>query len=453
MKIGTAISILVLAATAWWGTAWAAPATAATSAPKTGSRTVITIATYGDITVAKDAWDDIKATFEAQHPEYELRYTIIPYSDYITKLTTLLATDQAPDVFQTWAQYKPRWVSDGILLDVTDFVAKSKVLRPTEFFPVALECAKFNGRFYGTPHDFNSEVYYFNVDLADEAGVPVPDNDWTIRDLETVATKISRPDKGVFGTSNPIYWGGGLQWVYNFSGHYWLTDNNQRATVADPKVIDMVKYWERLTYDLRVTPSSLLPMQPGKDEFAGYVGAWLGWVAYMDQLSQFEQKAQAAGHKFWNWTMLPYPAGPAAQRNFAQGHMWSISARNPHPERAFVLAEWLSGYEGQKVWAKHHAFQPLGPNQELWSIYLGFLPQSKRQQVAAFLLGSLYAKYALNFTYWPTYPEMQDIWTRAMSDVFASRKSPDTVLANANRLMDAVLARQQQQKASPEKNG
>jgi len=405
------------------------------------AKTVITVATYGDIITQKDTWEDIKKTFEAQNPGYELSYTVIPYNDYITKLTTMFATGKYPDVFQTWAQYKPRWADDGVLLDVTSFVNNSKRLNMNDYFPVAWDAAKYKGKYYGTPHDFNSEVYYFNVDMAEDAGLPVPSLDWDWRDFERYVTKMSRPDEGIFGTNHSLQWGGGLQWVYNFSGHYWLTDNNTKAAVSDPKVVDMIKFWVKLTFDLKAAPSVLKPGQPGKDEFGGYFGVWQGWVAYLDQLSGFERNARAAGKDFWEWTMLPYPAGPAAQHNFAQGHMWSIYSKHPDPEKAWVLAEWLASYEGQKVWARNHAFQPLMPKAELWESYLSFLPKEKYQKTAAFLLGYLYPKYALNFSYWPTYPEIQQVWTQAMADIFFNQKSPDTVLQNANARMEAILLR------------
>lgn len=144
------------------------------------------------------------------------------------------ASGVAPDVFLTWAQYKPQFVENGMLLDVTERINQSSVMSLDKFFPVIEDNISYQGRLWGMPWGFNSTVWMVNLDLLNEAGVGFPGYDWTVEDLRDISRKVANPQKKVFGTTNPIATAGGfmIQWVMKLgrarlSGREWAQCHRQ----------------------------------------------------------------------------------------------------------------------------------------------------------------------------------------------------------------------------------
>lgn len=158
---------LLLIAT--WGTAYAANS-------GFGNETRLSLMMYGDDS-QKYLFDLIKEGFERDNPGYKLDVEIVPYAEYIEKLQVRYASGVAPDVFLTWAQYKPQFVENGMLLDVTERINQSSVMSLDKFFPVIEDNISYQGRLWGTPWGFNSTVWMVNLDLLNEAGVGFPGYD------------------------------------------------------------------------------------------------------------------------------------------------------------------------------------------------------------------------------------------------------------------------------------
>ncbi len=82
--------------------------------------------------------------FNASHPEYELEIEIYPYAEYPTKITVMLTTGVYPDVFLTWAQYKPAWADQGLLLDLEEMWNNSAIAKSARLYPFAMDLASYN---------------------------------------------------------------------------------------------------------------------------------------------------------------------------------------------------------------------------------------------------------------------------------------------------------------------
>ncbi|MBE3578201.1 MAG: sugar ABC transporter substrate-binding protein [Limnochordales bacterium] len=408
------------------------------------ARKTLELATYGDPIVDGEVWAQIKAAFEKRYPQYELKITVTPYVDYISKLTTLFAGGQAPDVFQTWAQYKPAWAEDGLLLDLTSRVEKSSLVPLREFFPVVEEMIRYKGRIWGTPHDFSAMIWYVNVDLLDDAGVPVPGMRWTVDDLRAAAMKVVRPERQIYGTTNPVGWGGlnNLQWTYNFTGHYWLTPDGSDVAVDDEGTARMLRFWYEMVWKYKVTPPPSMNWDT-KNSWNGYVGLWEAWLSQFRNLEEVRRGREAAGRKMFRWTILPFPAGPYAQADFAQGHMWSIPANHPNPDDAWKLAEWLASREAEVIFTRNQKAQPLRPDEELWDSWLSFLPRAQAQQLKVWVLQYLFGTgIAKNFNYWRTYNEMASVMSVHLVNIFSHQRPIENEMKAAAAEMRQILKRQ-----------
>lgn len=395
------------------------------------AKTKVTLATYGS---SYDAWKKIAKAFNDTHQDYELKVDVYPFNDYIAKITTLVAGGNAPDVFQTWAQYKPKWAEQNMLLDLTPYWQKSKIAEEKNFYPFIVDSVKHKGKYYGTPFDYNTEVWFLNLDRFDDAGLNPPSEKWTTEDFRNYALKLTKPKEKLFGATNAVDWGWGdnLQWVYNWSGHEWLNKERTKVMVDDQKTAEMLEFWYKLGYEDKVIAT---PQNPsgGKGYFEGGLGMYQGWLSYA---FQFGQKPR------FNWGAATMPKALAAQRSFAQGHMWSIPASAKNPDASWVVCEWLISPEGQKVLVSIDNDQPLGPDPELWELFFSRLDPEHRKTVKKFLLETLYGKaYARTMTYWVTWPEMNDVMIKYLNQIYNQQKPIANTMKSAAKEMRAILDR------------
>ncbi|MBE3576347.1 MAG: sugar ABC transporter substrate-binding protein [Limnochordales bacterium] len=407
--------------------------------PAALARTQLILATYGE---GQDInkWNEVVKAFTARYPQYEVKVQVSTFNEYPTKIVTQIATGNAPDVIMTWAQYKPKWVEQGLLLDVTDRWAASETLKTAGFYPAAVDAARYNGRMYGVPFDYNAMVWYVNTTILEEAGLAVPDDDWTVEDMRAISRKALNPDKGISGPGIPIDWGWGpnIQWYWNWTGHEWLDETRTRVLVNDSKSLEMFNWWLRARADLTLPPG-----KAKGDFFGGYQSMWEGWFTYTRLI--WDAFRQAKGSKPYDFVLKPYPKAPSGvQRSFAQGHMWSIPVASAKHDDAWKLAEWLAGPEGQAVITRLKIAAPGVLNEDLWQSYLDYLPAAKQREIVAFIHLKLYGGkgYARNFNYWTTFDVMNEVMIKHLRAIFQQGKAPENELAQAKEELANIIKQQ-----------
>lgn len=126
--------------------------------------------------------------FERAHPGASCTF-ILATGNYTEKLLTMIAGNNAPDVFFVNATDIPIMVTKQVLRALDEYVQRSHYdLR--DFIPAALAEYQRSGKTYGLPRAFGMEAILYNVDLFQKAGVPPVPTDWknTNWDFSALAT-------------------------------------------------------------------------------------------------------------------------------------------------------------------------------------------------------------------------------------------------------------------------
>ncbi len=398
--------------------------------------TTIVLATYGSL---PNEWLAMADVFNRSQDEVFLEVQVYPFEEYIDKILLMIASGNPPDVFQEWAQYKPQWVELGILEDVTGRWESSAVIAETDIYPFMVEAAGLGGRMYGVPYDYNSTVYFVNLDLLAQAGLNPPAENWTVDDLRDMSRKITNEQWGTYGTSHGVDfgWGFNIQWYKNWTGHGWIDEAGDTVLVNSPAALEMLEWWYESQYSYGITPwPGGFPARGGWQ--AGGFGFNQGW---MDTAFNFPE------HMTFDWTMALYPKAPAGQGNFGQGHMFSVAAESTNKDAAWKVLEWMVSYEGQEAIIQTTHRQPIGPYGDLWALYFEQLPGGKGPEISQWVLGVLYGKgYADNLNYWPTFPEMNDIMREHMARIYGQNRPVGPEMEEAARRMQQVLDEYRQTK-------
>jgi multiple sugar transport system substrate-binding protein len=142
-----------------------------------------------------NALRELVEAFEAARPGTRVEFVGVPsQGDHIAKLSTAFAGGSPPDVFLLNYRRLGPFVERGVLAPVD-----LGPLSAEDFYAPSLEAFTYDGQLACLPQNLSSSVAYLNLSLFEQAGVPLPDDDWTWADLQAAARTFASRDIAAFG--------------------------------------------------------------------------------------------------------------------------------------------------------------------------------------------------------------------------------------------------------------
>lgn len=311
--------------------------------------------------------------FEAAHRGVRVR-RINPgdAGSFRTKLQTMLAAGEPPDVFYVPFEAVPFWSSIGLLEPLDAWMARDAAggsegassapsgelpTRPgaaappidlNAFFPAVVDAFRFDGEhagrgpLYGVPKDFTTVGFYYNKDLFRRAGVPFPRDDWTWDDFISAARRIGEIDDA---SGRPCVGAEFVTWSAMVRA-YLRTEGvdvrgegfgRDQLTLSQPRVqeaLQRLRTWRHeeertLTSGRSRLTTGAAAFVDGRLGMAGPFGRWV--VPEYRRIRDFE----------WDFAPLPRAAGREPS-NIVLTVAWGMSPRSRHKEEAWALIRWLT---------------------------------------------------------------------------------------------------------------
>ncbi len=155
------------------------------------------------------AMEQIARDYEADHPDVTIEMQFLENEAFKAKLTTLLQSDDRPDIFYSWGGgVFEAQVEAGVLRDIDDLMRGEW---EETLSPAAVNAFTYDGKVYGTPHLVSQVGFWYNKDLFDQASVNADDiKTWD----DLLGTVQTLKDAGI----TPIAVGGAEKWPLHF---YW----------------------------------------------------------------------------------------------------------------------------------------------------------------------------------------------------------------------------------------
>jgi multiple sugar transport system substrate-binding protein len=300
----------------------------------------------------KDVFTRLVAEFEREHPDIKVRYIQVP-QNYMQKLQIMMAGGTPPDVFYIPDGDFPAFVVKNTMVSLTPYIAKSKVIKPKEFWPTALTRYKFDGArlgqgdIYALPKDIGPWAMYYNKDLFRKAGIPFPSATKPMTWNEAVAMwqKLTIPDPKVKGLINQF---GVASFppeaaVWSNGGEYLSKDGRTFVLPDDPLGIEGIQWVADLAlkYHCAPSPRQSASFDPGPMFDTGklaciFTGRW--GVPHYRSLS-------------FDWDVAPIPVSPRTHKLSGwSGSVGLAMARDcPNKEAAWKFIEFIAGPRGQSV--------------------------------------------------------------------------------------------------------
>lgn len=134
--------------------------------------TDIRIMWWGD-TARHEKYNKIIDAFEAEYPNIKVERLTATWNDYWSKLPTMVAGGDAPDVIGMHAQFVSDYANRGALMDLSPLVEQG--ILETADIPTAVQAGgTVNGKLLGIPMGITVKTIVLNKTMCDEIGFEYP---------------------------------------------------------------------------------------------------------------------------------------------------------------------------------------------------------------------------------------------------------------------------------------
>lgn len=336
---------------------------------------------------------EVERLFEAQNPQIDLVYQIVPFGNYVQKLSTAMVGQTPPDIFQSSVYWAEGFYQRGMLRPLDDLLAKNasappaRRVGPEAFLPSAWRHNQAqDGTVYGIPQIIDAQCLLWNLDILRQAAKDdaeiralfVPRADGTVdyghlrfnavRDWQhfrRIAQKLTRRDTDgqllQAGFVLQAYGGGaGLfsPWLAANGGRY-QDAAGTKAMFAGPAGVEALRFIAELYWKDKVCPpfrrqiSDVELFQEGKVACI-VAGTWSGKDIMRNTL----------GWKAFAKTAFPPGPRGSGQKTLTWGNMLVLTRRCRDVEAAWRYIEFVCGLEGNMLRLKHLGYN--GPRLDFY---------------------------------------------------------------------------------------
>ncbi|MDO5135758.1 MAG: sugar ABC transporter substrate-binding protein [Eubacteriales bacterium] len=309
-----------------------------------------------DVELSVSIWDtnqepgiqEILADF-TEKTGISTKVSVVTWEEYWTMLEAGAQGGSLPDVFWMHSNESERYMSNDMLLDLTDKIAESDVVDPENYPADIWGLYTYEDKYFAVPKDVDTIALWYNKALFDEAGVDYPTADWTWDDVTEAARKLTKEDGSVYGLAmrNDNNQAGYYNMVYDNGGCV-INEDRTQSGWDDPKTIQAMETLETWINE-GLMPSLETMSESGEDVLfqSGKVamvfqGSWM-LAAYRDN----EYTAENC-----DIVELPMNGETGRRASIYNGLGWAAAANGEHTEEAWQLIEYLGSKEAQEKQAE-----------------------------------------------------------------------------------------------------
>jgi multiple sugar transport system substrate-binding protein len=216
-------------------------------------------------------WDAVASAFHAANPSITVDVQTVDWTDFPTKVSTLIQNKQYPDILE--GNPAPPYAQSGLIYPTSDVLSQSTI---SNLIPKFLKDTQYQGTAYGIPFTTSTRAMYYNKKIFTAAGIASPPKTWA--ELQTDAAKIKA--KGYIGYGMPL---GSeeaqaelLLWFLGAGGGY--TDSSGKYAIDSAANVSALTFMKQLAAagDTQPNPGGTDRKDVWADFAQGKVGMVLG---------------------------------------------------------------------------------------------------------------------------------------------------------------------------------
>jgi multiple sugar transport system substrate-binding protein len=261
----------------------------------------------------------------------------------ITRVTTAMAAGNPPDLFLINYRFYGQFAARGVLEPLQARLDGSDVIAEDEMYDLALDAFRDgNGDLVCLPQNVSSLVVYYNRDLFEQAGVPLPEAGWTWDDMTAAAAALRDGEQYGLGVEAsivrlaPFVWSNGGDIVDD-------PTRPTRLTLDTPLSLAALERFLALGTDGLIPTAEESAAEDDEARFAnGRLAMYLNSRRVTPQFRLIED---------FEWDVAPLPVLDAPA-GVLHSDAYCMTAGSEHHDAAFSFVEYALGPDGAPVIAR-----------------------------------------------------------------------------------------------------
>lgn len=301
---------------------------------------------FGD-PVETAGYQDLVTAFEGANPDVDVEISPVAEQDaLLAKLTTAFAGGRPPDVFLVNYRNYGQFAAQGVLSPVQPLLDDSEVLDEADFAPAALDAFRFDGEeLTCMPQNVSTLEVYYNVDMFEQAGVPLPREGWTWDDFLSAAKALTGEGRYGVGTEATII---------RVAPFVWSAGGDVVDDPEDPTTLTLDSGAARRGLDFFLDLQTVHQVAPPEREeqaqesearfLAGGLGMYLNSRKSVPTLRTI---------KDFRWDVAPMPVAPGGVPvTILHGDAYCMSEASPQQDDTWRFIEFANSKQGQTILAR-----------------------------------------------------------------------------------------------------
>jgi multiple sugar transport system substrate-binding protein len=316
---------------------------------------------------SRNAQTGVVQAWNTTHPQAQVKEEEYAGSgSHYEKLLVQAAGGALPDItFMQGSNDYVAFVAKDMLLPIDGLIKKDRDFNQAERLqPRSRDITDLLGHTWGVPVEAGTYVIFYNKDLFDKAGVPVPKKGWTWQDLQDRAQRLTKDlgSETQYGYAQNLVFGRMEPWIVQNGTR--LLDKIAFAGTSrldSPDVIAAIQFVHDLAWKYRAMPAggestNITKMYEGKHAMR-QDGSWLA--------IDFSQNMKAP----WSWAPLPKGKVESSWMSIDVNVIFKASK---HPDASYEFLKFINK-EGQKYMIEQWARMPVTFTEDAKQTYIKYL--------------------------------------------------------------------------------
>lgn len=292
--------------------------------------------------------------FIASHPEIKVEIQEAPWGDFTSKIATQIAGNTMPDVWLQENAVILGYGERGVAEDLSSYIERD--LKADEYIDGLFAAKTADGKVWGVPHGINPIALAYNKTVFEEAGVPLPTDEWTYADLIDTAKRLTNKDKDIYGfVGSYSITQGWFPWIKQAGGQA-LDESKSKAMFTEAQTITGLNQLVAGVKEGYFTNPDFLTVNGGEQPtFAGGKAA----MYFMQYSSQVTMNSDFPDT---DWDVVKIPLSVDGKRYVPMvTNSWLISSRAKQESKdaAWAFLKYYLSDEAQKIVADSGSTLPV----------------------------------------------------------------------------------------------
>lgn len=246
--------------------------------------------------------DQTIKSFEQSHPNVHVEYQSgIRPNEYEEWLSEAVLEDDLPDVFLIPSDIFSTMANTNALKGLNGLMDRDQSFSETAYYSNSLAAGKLNETYFALPYQSVPNLMFVNKTLLDEAGIAMPDNDWTWDDFYNICKALTQ-DRNGDGTIDQFgYYGYDWEDALYSNGVHIYDEENNTVDIHDERWVQALTFMRKLNllHDEKVSSEQF---DKGQVVFCP--------MNYSDYRTYMPYPWRVKKYANFEWDCLTMPQGP-----------------------------------------------------------------------------------------------------------------------------------------------